>query len=229
MKAVDETAPILDADALLQAATAQTGLADYGDDTLPDRLRTAVAFLRSQGMDAAGERKAVEVRLDPVARRARRDREAEPVGACLGHARRDAGQHLAADQQLVLAGAPARQHDVAVDGRGAPLLELVDPVDGPAHADAPLPDREVELEPDGGELLGDRVVGARLGVEDQPVEIKNKSLEHYGKRLTNSEMASQPLRLSIPSAEMISMIFPSSLFMTTKSRSASGTPLKKRV
>jgi hypothetical protein len=63
MSAADQAAPILDADALLHAATAQTGLADYGDDALPDRLRTAVAFIKSQGMDAAGERKAVDVCL----------------------------------------------------------------------------------------------------------------------------------------------------------------------
>lgn len=61
MNAADETAPILDADALLRAATAQTGLADYGDNTLPDRFRTAVDFIKSQGMDAAGEREAVDV------------------------------------------------------------------------------------------------------------------------------------------------------------------------
>jgi hypothetical protein len=47
---------ILDADALLAAAEAETGLDDYGDDTLPARFRLAVEHLESIGMDEAGQR-----------------------------------------------------------------------------------------------------------------------------------------------------------------------------
>jgi len=44
----------LDADALLAAATAETGLADYGDPTLPERFAVAVEHLNSLGMDGSG-------------------------------------------------------------------------------------------------------------------------------------------------------------------------------
>jgi hypothetical protein len=52
---------ILDADALLAAAQAETGLRDWGDDTLPDRFRLAVANIRGAGMDVAGQREAAKV------------------------------------------------------------------------------------------------------------------------------------------------------------------------
>ncbi|HTV95186.1 MAG TPA: sulfotransferase [Steroidobacteraceae bacterium] len=55
--------PDLDADALLAQAQAQTGLADWGDDTLPARFRLAVEFLKSCRMDAAGERAAAQTCL----------------------------------------------------------------------------------------------------------------------------------------------------------------------
>jgi hypothetical protein len=61
MNAVTEAAPPLDAEALLAAATVQTGLSDYGDDTLPERFRTAVGFLKSVGLDAAGQQAAAKV------------------------------------------------------------------------------------------------------------------------------------------------------------------------
>jgi hypothetical protein len=48
--------PILNADALLARAQAQTGLKDWGDDTLPERFRLAVDFLNSCNMDEAGQR-----------------------------------------------------------------------------------------------------------------------------------------------------------------------------
>lgn len=51
---------ILDADALLAAAEAETGLDDYGDETLPARFELAVEHLRSVGMDEAGQRAAAE-------------------------------------------------------------------------------------------------------------------------------------------------------------------------
>jgi hypothetical protein len=54
---------ILNADALLAGAEAQTRLHDYGDDTLPARFRLAADYLKSLGMDAAGERAAASVCL----------------------------------------------------------------------------------------------------------------------------------------------------------------------
>ena len=53
MTAILETTVPLDADALLEAATAQTGLSDFGDDTLPARFRSAVDVIKQQGLDAA--------------------------------------------------------------------------------------------------------------------------------------------------------------------------------
>lgn len=55
------SAEILDADALLEAAEAETGLFDFGDETLPDRFRLAVAKIRDAGMDEAGQRAAASV------------------------------------------------------------------------------------------------------------------------------------------------------------------------
>jgi Sulfotransferase family len=54
---------ILDADALLAQAEAETGLSDYGDDTLRDRFGKAVAYLESVGMDEHGQRAAANVCL----------------------------------------------------------------------------------------------------------------------------------------------------------------------
>ena len=51
----------LDAAALLAAAEAETGFADYGDDTLPDRFVQAIDHLNGIGMDAEGQRKAADV------------------------------------------------------------------------------------------------------------------------------------------------------------------------
>lgn len=59
--AVGAAAPPLDADALLAAASAQTGLSDYGDASLPDRFHAAVDFLKGVGMDPAGEQKAAAI------------------------------------------------------------------------------------------------------------------------------------------------------------------------
>jgi hypothetical protein len=53
--------PRLDAAVLLTAATAQTGLSDYGDSTLPERFAVAVEHLNNLGMDAAGVAAATEV------------------------------------------------------------------------------------------------------------------------------------------------------------------------
>lgn len=54
------TTPPLDADAILAEAQARTGFSDFGDPGLPDRFRLAVDHLKGVGMDAAGERAAVE-------------------------------------------------------------------------------------------------------------------------------------------------------------------------
>ena len=51
----------LDAQALLVAATTETGLADYGDPTLPERFAAAVEHLNSLGMDDAGIASATQV------------------------------------------------------------------------------------------------------------------------------------------------------------------------
>ena len=52
---------ILNAQALLAQAETQTGLRDYGDDTLPARFGQAVAYLRTQGLDEAGQQAAAAV------------------------------------------------------------------------------------------------------------------------------------------------------------------------
>ena len=54
------TTPPLDAETILAEAKARTSLSDFGDPGLPDRFRLAVDHLKGVGMDAAGERAAVE-------------------------------------------------------------------------------------------------------------------------------------------------------------------------
>jgi hypothetical protein len=49
---------ILNPDKLLAQAQVQTGLTDWGDDTLPERFRLATDFLQSCNMDGAGQRAA---------------------------------------------------------------------------------------------------------------------------------------------------------------------------
>jgi hypothetical protein len=51
----------LDAAELLASATAETGLSDYGDPTLPQRFTVAVDHLNALGMDLAGVAAAAEV------------------------------------------------------------------------------------------------------------------------------------------------------------------------
>lgn len=51
----------LDADAMLEAARAASGLSDYGDDSLPARFGLAVAHIATLGMDERGQRAAVDV------------------------------------------------------------------------------------------------------------------------------------------------------------------------
>jgi hypothetical protein len=58
---VDSSEKILNAASLLARAEADTGLSDYGDVTLPARFGLAVSWLRSQGMNEAGQRAAASV------------------------------------------------------------------------------------------------------------------------------------------------------------------------
>jgi hypothetical protein len=52
-------ANLLNADALLAAAEAKTGLADWGDDSFRERFTHAVELIRSANMDEAGQRAAI--------------------------------------------------------------------------------------------------------------------------------------------------------------------------
>jgi hypothetical protein len=61
LRRMSTPASILDADALLAAAEAETDLSDYGDDSLAPRFRLAVAEIAKAGLDAAGQRAAADV------------------------------------------------------------------------------------------------------------------------------------------------------------------------
>ena len=52
---------MLGAKALLARAQAETGLSDWGDDSLPERFGLAAQHLEAMGMDAAGQRRAEAV------------------------------------------------------------------------------------------------------------------------------------------------------------------------
>lgn len=54
---------VLDADALLEEARVETGLSDFGDDTLPARFGILIGKFREAAMDEAGERIAADVAL----------------------------------------------------------------------------------------------------------------------------------------------------------------------
>jgi hypothetical protein len=54
---------MLNAEAILAQAQAETGLTDWGDPTLPERFALAVQAINSAGMDAAGEGKAAETAI----------------------------------------------------------------------------------------------------------------------------------------------------------------------
>jgi hypothetical protein len=49
---------VLDVAALFERAEGETGLSDYGDDTLSDRVALAVAAIRDSGLEPAGEQEA---------------------------------------------------------------------------------------------------------------------------------------------------------------------------
>jgi hypothetical protein len=53
----------LDADMLLAKAQEQTGLSDWGDETLPERFRVAAEFLQSVNMDEAGQKAGMDTCL----------------------------------------------------------------------------------------------------------------------------------------------------------------------
>jgi len=76
------TADILDADALLQAAEAETGLSDYGDPTLPDRFRLFVGKFREADLPEAGQRAAAWTCHEQLTSRLRffEDRKRYPIG-----------------------------------------------------------------------------------------------------------------------------------------------------
>jgi Sulfotransferase family len=73
---------ILNADALLAQAKAETGLGDFGDDTLPERFRKAVAWLQAQEMDEDGRRAAAAVCIWLLTSRLQvmQDRKRYPIG-----------------------------------------------------------------------------------------------------------------------------------------------------
>jgi hypothetical protein len=52
---------LLNAEAMLTRAQAETKLSDWGDPTLPERFALAIEHLQGVGLDAAGEQKAAEV------------------------------------------------------------------------------------------------------------------------------------------------------------------------
>jgi hypothetical protein len=60
---MDSSAEILNAATLLARAEADTGLRDYGDETLPARFGLAVSWLQGQGMNEAGQQAAAAVCL----------------------------------------------------------------------------------------------------------------------------------------------------------------------
>jgi hypothetical protein len=74
---------ILNANALLAQAEAETGLRDYGDDTLPDRFGQAVSYLASLNMEEAGQRAAASVCLWLLTSRLQlmQDRQRLPIAA----------------------------------------------------------------------------------------------------------------------------------------------------
>jgi hypothetical protein len=75
------SAPPLDAEAILQAAQERTGLCDYGDATLPERVGLAVAALQDACPDEEGRRAAAEITLELLTTRLQffEDRKLYPV------------------------------------------------------------------------------------------------------------------------------------------------------
>jgi hypothetical protein len=58
---VTSSHPVLDPTVLLERAERETGLSDYGDETLPARLSVTVEAIRNNGVGPQGERRAAEV------------------------------------------------------------------------------------------------------------------------------------------------------------------------
>jgi hypothetical protein len=72
----------LDADALMAAAQAETGLSDWGDPTLPDRFRLFVSLFDQAGLDAEGREAAAWTCHEQLTTRLRffEDRKRYPIG-----------------------------------------------------------------------------------------------------------------------------------------------------
>ena len=75
------SADLLDAGVLLAAAQAETGLADWGDPSLPGRFALAVDVLRAAGLDEAGRRAAADTCREQLVARLRffEDRKRYPI------------------------------------------------------------------------------------------------------------------------------------------------------
>lgn len=75
-------ADLLDADALMEAAQAETGLSDYGDPTLPERFRLFVSKFLEVGLDEAGKRAAASTCQQQLRARLAffEDRKRHPIG-----------------------------------------------------------------------------------------------------------------------------------------------------
>ena len=72
---------VLDAGGLIAQAMAETGLSEFGDDTLPQRFGVLIDKFRQAGMDADGERIAAEVALGLLKQRLKvfEDRKRFPI------------------------------------------------------------------------------------------------------------------------------------------------------
>jgi hypothetical protein len=74
-------AEILDAEALLREAEAETGLSDYGDASVPDRFRAAMAAIRAMELSEDGQRAAAYVAHEQLTHRLQffEDRKRHPI------------------------------------------------------------------------------------------------------------------------------------------------------
>jgi hypothetical protein len=72
---------LLDPDALLAEARERTGLSDFGDPSLPERFRVAVAAMQEAGMDEDGRRIAAGVCVEQLTQRLEffEDRRSHPI------------------------------------------------------------------------------------------------------------------------------------------------------
>jgi hypothetical protein len=124
---------LLDAEALLDRAAAETGLTDWGDPTLPLRFNVAVARLDALGMDDDGRRAAADVCLHLLTTRLEffADRQRFPV----------ADERI--DRPMVVTGEPRSgttlMHALMAvdpDARALRFWEVMYPSPPPGRADA---------------------------------------------------------------------------------------------